>query len=100
MWAQIIRHRATPENHEKIVDMVREMRINDFGAGRGLVRGYILRNQRDPNEYYHVIVFQSEEAARERERLPETQEFGRRMRDLIDGQPDFVDLELIEEFSP
>jgi hypothetical protein len=60
-----------------------------------------MRDQKDPNVAYMLVVFESEEKARARERDPRRQEglAGVRatMAEIFDGPPEFVDLNVVRE---
>lgn len=56
-----------------------------------------MQNQHDPQEYYTVIVFETEEQAREGERTLEQDEFFQRVRAMTEGTPEYVDLNVIEQ---
>jgi hypothetical protein len=60
-----------------------------------------MRNQKDPHSIYMLVVFESEEKARARERDPRRQEGLQEARatmaDIFEGPPEFVDLEVVEE---
>lgn len=49
-------------------------------------------NQSDPSEYYTFVVFESEAKARENEGGPGQAAQVKRMRELYEGEPEFVDL--------
>lgn len=52
-----------------------------------------------PGRYYTIVEFESREAAMENSDLPETQEFARRMAELCDGPPRFVNLDVVDSFD-
>jgi quinol monooxygenase YgiN len=63
-----------------------------------------MQDQRDPSKVYMFVVFESEEAARERENDPRRQEglqaARATMAEIFDGAPEFVDLTVVEDFTP
>jgi hypothetical protein len=65
----------------------------------GLVRSFTLRNQNDPAELYGLVILESEDQARARERDPETHAVVMRLQDVMDGPPEFVDFSVVSEFS-
>jgi heme-degrading monooxygenase HmoA len=69
-----------------------------IGERPGLVRSLWMQNQEDPQEYYTVIVFESEEQARAGERELEQDPLFQRVRSLGEGTPEFVNLNVIESF--
>ena len=51
----------------------------------------------NPNERYQVVCFESEEKARANERSQKHLELLGQMTQLIDGEPEYVDLTPVEE---
>jgi heme-degrading monooxygenase HmoA len=98
MWAQIVKARVKPGSEQDMQRLRDEMRARAGQRTPGFIRGLWMQNQKDPQEYYTVIVFESEERARESERSLEQDELFQRMRSLQDGTPEYVDLNVIEEF--
>ena len=72
-------------------------------AGSGLVRSTAMRDQKDPNRVFILVVFESEEKARARENDPRRQEGMQAvmatMAELFDGAREFVDLTVVDEWS-
>lgn len=100
MWAQIIRMRL--KQGQDPAAMVEEIQAAEQ-PGSGLVRSIMMRDQSDPAVIQALVVFESEEAAREREQDP-----GRNQRlasarsvmaEILDGAPEFTDLEVISEWT-
>jgi heme-degrading monooxygenase HmoA len=91
MWAQIVKSRLKAGSEEEF------QRLGDEpGPQRpGLVRSLILRDQNDRRQIYSVIVFESEEIAREFEHTPETQAFVARIQSVMEGTPEYVDCEVV-----
>ena len=95
MWAQIVKSRMKPGVEGDIAE-VREQIRSRISQRPGLVRSFWMRNQRDPQEYYTLVVFESEEQARAGERELDQDPVFQRVRDLGEGTPEFIDLEVIE----
>ena len=72
--------------------------------GSGLVRSLAMRDQDDPSRVYTLVLFESEERARARERDERRQEGLARARstmaEIFDGPPEFVDLTVVNDFTP
>jgi quinol monooxygenase YgiN len=99
MWAQLIKMRVKPGKEEEIGSLF--ARLQDFEQpGSGLIRTMIMRDQKDPRVIYSMPLFESEEAARARERDPRRQEGLKGtqalMAELFEA-PEFVDLEVLDE---
>ncbi|MHB1432659.1 MAG: hypothetical protein ACYCVZ_11155 [Streptosporangiaceae bacterium] len=68
--------------------------------GKRTARRQILVSDRNnPGHSMALVFFDSYESATENSRLPETQDFARKLTALSDGEPVFHDLDVIEERS-
>lgn len=99
MWAQLIKSRIKPGREEELHRIQEEISARAREGDTGWLRSITLKNQRDPGEFYSLVIFESEEKARERERSPEQQEVVQRIQAFMDGPPEFVDLNVVEEYS-
>lgn len=67
-------------------------------AGQHTVRRQIVTQDRnDPEHYLMFVFFDSYESAMENSDLPGTQENAAKYAALVEGQPIFLDLDIIEE---
>jgi quinol monooxygenase YgiN len=100
VWAQLIKMRLKPGKEAGLERLYQQLRATEQ-PGSGLVRSTAMRNQKDPHSIYMLVVFESEEEARARERDPRRQEGLQEARatmaDIFEGPPEFVDLEVVEE---
>ena len=100
MWAQLITVRLKPG--KDTAELTTQLRAAE-PAGSGLVRTLMMHDQKDPTRVFALIVFESEEKARARERDPrrqETLEAARAMMaDIYAGPPEFTDLTVAEEWT-
>jgi len=103
MWAQLITTRLKPGTDEDLSTLVEQLRATEQ-PGSGLVRSIAMRDQNDPSRVYMLVVFESEEKARERENDPRRAEglqaARATMAAIFDGPPEFVDLTVVDEVSP
>jgi quinol monooxygenase YgiN len=101
MWAQLITTRLKPGKEGDLQGLTEQVRALEQ-AGTGLVRSTVMRDQNDPSRVYMLIVFESEEKARERESDPRRQEGMQAvmatMAELFDGAREFVDLTVVDEW--
>ena len=100
MWAQLIKIRLKPgKDTAEINEQIRAAEQ----PGSGLVRSILMHDQKDPTQIYGLVVFESEEKAREREQDPRRQErlqaARAMMEDAYAGPPEFVDLTVVEEWT-
>ena len=100
MWAQLMRWRLKPG---KDTAGLREQLQAVEQPDSGLLRTMIMQDQKDPDQFYTVVVFESEEQARARERDPRRQEGLQALRamlaDRLAGPPEFTDLTVVEEWA-
>jgi antibiotic biosynthesis monooxygenase (ABM) superfamily enzyme len=103
MWAQLITTRLKPGRERDLAGLVEELRATEQ-PGSGLVRSTAMVDQNDPSRVYMMIVFESEEKAREREKDPGREEALKRARatmaEIFDTAPEFVDLTVVGEVAP
>jgi heme-degrading monooxygenase HmoA len=103
MWAQLISMRLKPGGEaglSKVMEQLRALEQPDSG----LLRTTTMRDQKDPDRVFTMVVFDSEEAARARESDPRREEGLQAVRatmaEVFEGAPEFVDLAVIDEFTP
>jgi quinol monooxygenase YgiN len=66
---------------------------------RTVVHARLCRDRDQPDRYVNIVEFESYEAAMENSNLPETHEFARRMAELCDGPPRFLNLDVSDSFD-
>lgn len=103
MWAQLISVRVKEGKAEELPRLFEQLRATEQ-PGSGLVRSLAMRDQNDPSRMYVLVLFDSEEKARARERDERRQEglaaVRATMADVYDGPPEFVDLVVVNDFTP
>ena len=103
MWAQLITARLKPGKEEDVIRLVEELKATEQ-PGSGLVRSSALQDQNDPNRVHMLVVFESEEKARQRESDPRRNELLRTARatmaEIFDGAPEFTDLIVVADWTP
>jgi quinol monooxygenase YgiN len=100
MWAQLITTNLKPGHEGDLQKLVDQLRATEQ-KGSGLVRSMAMQDQKDPSRVYMLVVFESEEKARERENDPRREEglneARATMAAMFDGPPEFVDLTVVDE---
>jgi quinol monooxygenase YgiN len=100
MWAQLMRWQLKPG---KDMAGLREQLQAVEQADSGLIRTMIMQDQKEPGQFYTLVVFESEEKARARERDPRRQDGLQVLRamlaDILAGPPEFTDLAVVEEWT-
>ena len=102
VWAQLITTRLKPDREGDLPKLAEQLQATEQ-PNSGLVRSMIMRDQKDPSRVYTVVVLESEEKARAREKDERRQEGLAKVRalmgEIFDGAPEFVDLTIIEEWT-
>jgi hypothetical protein len=100
MWAQLMSLRLKPG--KDTVGLREQLQVTEQ-PDSGLLRTMIMQDQKDPDQFYTLVVFESEEKARARERDPRRQEGLQVLRamlaDRLAGPPEFTDLAVVEEWT-
>jgi|SRR3954465_11378889 quinol monooxygenase YgiN len=103
MWAQMITTRLKAGHEGELRRLTEQLQATEQ-PDTGLVRSTAMQDQNDPSKVYMLVVFDSEEAARARENDPRRQEglqaARATMAEIFDGAPEFVDLTVVEDFTP
>ena len=100
MWAQLIKARIKPVDDAAFLGIHEQLRAIEQ-SDSGLLRTTVMRDQREPEIVYTMVVFESQEKAREREQGPRRRDgleaVSAAMKEVLDGPPEFVDLVVMEE---
>jgi hypothetical protein len=105
MWAQLISSRVKAGiDTGAVAPRLRDAQQALSAAeqpGSGLIRTLVMQDQADPHRVFTLVVFESEEKARARERDPRRdkglQAARAAMTELFEGQPEFTDLTVVDE---
>ena len=102
MWAQLITTRLKPGREDEFATLYEQLQAAEQ-PGSGLVRSTAMRDQDDPGRVVMMVVFDSEEKARERESDPRREELLQAVRatmaDIFDGPPEFTNLAVVAEHA-
>ena len=94
--------RMKPERQQDLAGVFEQLQALEQ-PGSGLLRTMTMRDQSDPSQVYVLIVFESEEKARARERDPRRQEGLKpaqaALAEILDGPREFVDLTVVQDMS-
>ena len=100
MWAQLQKVRTKPERESELLDVFEQVQAIEQ-TDSGLLRSTVMRSQTDPTLFYVLVVFDSEEKAREREQDPRRQQGLERIRaamgGVVEGPPEFFDLDVLRD---
>src|SRR5437588_508053 len=94
MWAQIVKIRIKPGSADKLDDFNKRWE-SEVGRGTdsGWIRTSVYRGKSDPDEYYIIAHFESEQKARQNERGERHQALMQELAPMMAGEPSYVDLE-------
>jgi heme-degrading monooxygenase HmoA len=106
MWAQLTKMRLKTEKEQDIAGLFKH-HLEQIQAyeqpNSGLLRTMAMQDQNDPSQFYVLIVFDSEDKARAREKDPRRQEGQKSAQagwaEIIDGPVEFVDLTVVQDLS-
>ena len=106
MWAQLIAARIKVDvDTESIGPRLRAAQQALRAAeqpGSGLLRTLVMQDQADPRRVFTLVVFESEEKARARERDPRRDEglqsVGAAIAEIFEGPPEFCDLLVVDDW--
>ena len=94
--------RMKPERQQDLAGVFEQLQALEQ-PGSGLLRTMTMRDQSDPSQVYVLIVFESEEKARARERDPRRREGLKpaqaALAEILDGPREFVDLTVVQDMS-
>ena len=98
MFAQIIRFNAKPDAWEKLEEFDRRWQAEQAPIAPGFKGSYMLREKDSANGCTLVVLFESAELAQQNSDRPETNQWYRQMLALIDGEPEFIDAEVVRSY--
>lgn len=101
MWAQLISFDFKPGKEAELSRLVEHLQKIEQPES-GLIREVAMSDQKNPTRAYVLAIFESEEKARQRENDPRRSEGAQVMRalmaDVLEGAPEFVDLNVVAEY--
>ena len=101
MWAQMITMRLKPGREDDLPKVTAQLRAAEQ-PGSGLVHTTTTRDANDPTRVVTLVVFESEEKARERENDPRRQKGLEAVRvtmgEIFEGAPEFTDLNVADDW--
>lgn len=98
MWAQLQRVSTNPDKEAELLEIFEQLRGIEQ-EDSGLLQTVVMRSQADPKEVFVLVLFESEEKARVRDKDPRRQEPLQRIRaamgDVLNGPPQFFDCNVL-----
>jgi heme-degrading monooxygenase HmoA len=103
MWAQLSTVRVKDGKADVVGKVMEDLRAFEQ-PDSGLLRTIVMQDQHDPARMFVLVVFESEEKARARESDPRRHEGVEALRaslaDVLDGAPEYVDMDVVAEHVP
>jgi quinol monooxygenase YgiN len=102
MWAQMITSRLKPGRDDALTTLTAQLKAAER-PNSGLIHATAARDSKDPSRVIMLIVFESEEKAREREsdsgRQDDLAAARTTMAEIFEGPPEFTDLTVVDDWS-
>ncbi len=95
MYGSIFRMKVKPGQEQKLVEMFKEWEQQRRPKVKGVVASYLLKPDRKRNEMVAVAVFQDKQTYRANADDPEQDRWYRRMRELLEADPEWEDGEFV-----
>ena len=97
MYVQIIDARLkSTDGWQTINEMIKTWDRDESKRAPGYIDGEWLQDRGDPRHVMAVVHFESAEKAKQNSDRPETNQFYRRMLELVEAPPKFLDCDRVE----
>lgn len=98
MFAQIIRFKLKPSTWQDFLELDRQWQTEQAPIAPGFKGAYVLREKDDPARCLMVVLFESQALAQQNSDRPETNQWYRRLLQLIEGEPEFIATEVAKSY--
>ena len=98
MFAQVIRYNVKPGSWDAVEELDKRWQAEQAPKAPGFKGVYLLREKESPNACIEVVLFESEQLAKQNSDRPETNQFYQSMLKLIDGEPEFINTEVVRSY--
>ncbi len=95
MFAQLIRFRTKPDAWDRLRALDERWQREQAPVAPGFKGSYMLREKDSPNGCIQVVLFENEQLAQQNSNRPETNQYYGEMLQLIEGEPEFIDTEVV-----
>jgi heme-degrading monooxygenase HmoA len=92
MYGTIARMQLKPGMQQSFDELGRQIAAQGIP---GWIAEYVYQSDRDPNEYFLAVVFESKEAYRKNAESPEQDAVYRRMREMLVADPEWHDGQIV-----
>ena len=98
MFVQVIRCNVKPDAWGQLEELLRRWQREQAPKAPGFKGEYLLREKNSPNGCIQVVLFENEQLAQQNSNRPETNQYYREMLQLIEGEPQFIDTEVVHSY--
>ncbi len=98
MFVQVIRCKVKPDSWPRLEELSRRWQADQAPKAPGFKGEYMLRGSRSPNDCIMVVLFENAQLAQQNSNRPETNQFYQELIKLVDGEPEFVDTEVVHSY--
>ena len=95
MFAQVIRFKLKPDAWDKLRELDERYEREEGARAPGFRGGYLLREQGSSDHGLMVVFFENQQLARQNSERPETDRWSRELRQLTEGEPEFIDTDVL-----
>jgi heme-degrading monooxygenase HmoA len=95
MFVQLIRAKVKPGGWEKLEELMGRWQREQASIAPGFKGEYLLREKGAPDRSIAVVLFESEELARQNSARAETNQFYQEWVKHVEGEPEFIDTEVV-----
>jgi hypothetical protein len=97
VFAQVIRFKARSDAWDELRTFDERWQAEQAPIAPGFRGSYMLR-ERGTDNCIFVVLFEDAELAQQNSDRPETNEWYQRMLSLIDGEPEFIDTDVVRSY--
>ena len=98
MFIQVIRCNVKPDAWSKLEELFRRWQREEAPKAPGFKGDYLLREKNSPNGCIQVVLFENEELAQQNSNRPETNRYYQEWLELTEGEPEFIDAEVVHSY--
>ena len=98
MFAQVIRFTVKPDAWDQLRQLDERWQAEQAPSAPGFKGSYMLRERGSPNACMMVVLFESQQLAKQNSDRPDTNRWYQQLLTLIDGQPEFIDTDVVRSY--
>ena len=98
MFIQVIRCNVKPDAWGQLEELFQRWQRKEAAIAPGFKGEYLLREKGSPNGCIAVVLFENEQLAQQNSSRPETNRYYQEWLNLMEGEPEFIDTEVIHSY--